>query len=102
LQRGQEWLTKHFTVERNPPATTLLWHFYYLRDLERAARLTGQSRFGEHDWRQEGIHLLLKEQQNDGAWRGSGQAEDNPVIATSLALLFLTPEPAAEPAPKGK
>ena len=76
--------------------------FYYLRDLERAARLTGQSRFGEHDWRQEGIHLLLKEQQNDGSWKGSAHAEDNPVIATSLALLFLTPEPAAEPAPKGK
>ncbi len=77
-------------------------NFYYLRDLERAARLTGQSRFGEHDWRQEGIHLLLKEQQNDGSWKGSAHAEDNPVIATSLALLFLTPESPAKAVPEGK
>jgi hypothetical protein len=108
LQRGQKWLTKNFTIERNPSEghTSLspgLWHFYYLRALERAARLTGQSSFGNHDWQQEGIDLLLKSQdQEKGSWTGSAHAEDDPVIATSLALLFLTPEPLTKPFPKGR
>ncbi len=85
------------------PSRSRLWHFYYLRALERAARLTGQARFGDHDWRKEGIDLLLKSQDEEkGAWTGSGIAEDNPVISTSLALLFLTPEPLAKPFPKVK
>jgi hypothetical protein len=101
LQRGQQWLAKHFSVEKNPrPAVNSsdgLWHFYYLRALERAARLTEQSRFGDHDWRKEGVDLLLKSQEDDGSWKDRGHSEDKPAIATSLALLFLTPEPSANP-----
>jgi hypothetical protein len=100
-QRGQQWLTQHFTVRENPPSRAVsspLWHFYYLRNLERAARLTGQSRFGDHDWRKEGVALLLNSQDTKkGCWKGRGLAEEDPVIATSLALLFLTPQPPAKP-----
>ena len=98
IQHATQWLTEHFTLKANPPATdqgTGLWHFYYLYDLERAARLAGLAKFGDHDWRREGAGLLLDAQNlASGAWLGSGHAEgDDPVISTSLALLFLRPAP---------
>jgi hypothetical protein len=74
-----------------------LWHFCYLYDLERAARLAGWSKVGDHDWREEGVRLLLKEQAKDGSWKGSGFAETDPVISTSLALLFLRPDSSEKP-----
>jgi hypothetical protein len=96
LNRGKQWLAKNFTVKSNPPPTTArvnLWHFYYLHNLERAGHLLGEATFGDHDWRQEGIRILLRSQDKEsGAWKGSGHAEEDPVIATSLALLFLAPE----------
>ena len=104
VKRAEKWLAEHFTVEANPPtrntANVKLWHFSYLCDLERAARLAGWSKIGEHDWRQEGAGMLLKTQNGaDGSWRGTGFAETDTVIATSLALLFLRSEP---PPPSGK
>ncbi len=104
LKRAEKWLTDHFTVEANPPSSNSakfkLWHFSYLSDMERAARLAGWSKIGEHDWRQEGTETLLKMQNRaDGSWRGTGFAETDTVIATSLALLFLRSEP---PPPSGK
>jgi hypothetical protein len=100
IRKGTDWLTKHFTIDYNPPKDHKLWHLYYLRDLELAARFTQQSRFGEHDWRLEGTHLLLKMQNEDGSWKGTGHAEENSSIATSVALLFLSPE--ANPSPLSK
>ncbi len=103
IRRGELWLAKHFTVEANRSAATGdigLWHFCYLYDLERAARLTGRASFGGHDWRQEGADWLLKQQDGDGGWTGSGHAETDPVLATSLALLFLRPEAADKPFPE--
>jgi hypothetical protein len=79
-------------------SANVLWHFYYLSELERAARLAGWSKIGDHDWRQEGGRMLLKKQdEDDGSWKGSGFAETQPAISTSLALLFLRPEPPEKP-----
>ncbi len=41
--------------------------------------------------------LLKMQNENDGGWKGAGHAEDNPVVATSLALLFLRPETSERP-----
>jgi hypothetical protein len=95
VRRAEKWLAKNFQLEANPPQQAgkfRLWHFCYLYDLERAAALADWSKIGDHDWREEGASLLLKEQANDGSWKGSGFAETDPVISTSLALLFLRPE----------
>jgi len=104
VKRAEEWLKRNFTVRANPTSreSTGLWHFCYLCDLERAARLAGWSKLGDHNWRGEGVHLLLRSQDEDGAWTGFGHAEQDPVIATSLALLFLRPEPAEKSRPADK
>ena len=64
--------------------------YYYLYALERAGRLSGQRFFGLHDWYRSGSGYLVGRQNKlTGAWRGSKFAEDDPNIATAMALLFL-------------
>ena len=88
LQRGIDWLSKHFAVGHNP--SSKLWLLYYLYGLERAGRLGGVRFFGEHDWYREGAQFLIDRQsQRDGSWKGEGGLETEPVIGTSLSLLFL-------------
>ena len=82
------WLTKHFSVRTNPGDRA--WLLYYLYGLERVGQLTGQRFIGGHDWYREGAEVLMREQDDfSGNWRGVGHAESNPLVATSLALLFL-------------
>ena len=87
-ERGLAWLGKHFTVRANPGDTS--WLIYYLYGVERIGRLTGRRFIGRHDWYREGAELLVREQEQiRGYWRGLGQMESNPLVATPLALLFL-------------
>ena len=69
-----------------------LWKFYYLYGLERTGRLTGLRYFGDKDWYRVGAEHLVHGRQRDGIdgfWTGADATEQNPVIATSFALLFL-------------
>ncbi|MEI8373401.1 MAG: DUF4159 domain-containing protein [Planctomycetota bacterium] len=99
IDKGIDWLRRHFTVQANPPTTTTttfgsrLWHYYYLYGLERAGRLTARRKIGEYDWYREGARYLVQTigtVVSRSSWKGSGHAEDNEDIATSLALLFLS------------
>ena len=94
LEKGLRWLGKHFSVQGNPSARgpAKLWHYYYLYGLERAGRMTGRRFIGKHDWYREGADYLILHAKAgfDDAWTGSGHAENNPHIATSMALLFLS------------
>ncbi len=98
VQRGLQWLGRHFSVQHNPgpihPARLTQSQaglFYYLYGVERVGRLTGQRFIGQHDWYREGAAMLVAEQDAlSGFWVGRGHAEDDPLIATSLALLFLS------------
>ena len=84
VTRGLEWLGKNFMLA--PAGKT----FYHLYGVERAGRLAGLRFFGEHDWYREGADFLVNRQTNDGFWRiGSGH-DDQPVISTAFALLFLS------------
>ncbi len=88
LQRGIDWMAAHFRVGENFN-NGQQWRYYYLYGLERAGRLSGQRFFGEHDWYREGAEALVHEQDKlSGAWRGV-LFEQEHVIATSFALLFL-------------
>ncbi len=97
VQRGLRWLGRHFSVRHNPGpiSPTRLTQsqaglFYYLYGVERVGRLTGQRFIGKHDWYREGAAMLVAEQDAlSGFWVGRGHAEDDRLIATSLALLFL-------------
>ena len=88
LKAGTDWLTRRFAVTRNPSHNQ--WVLYYLYGLERAGRLAGERFFGEHDWYREGAAFLVRDQdRRTGEWRGNGHGENDPVIGTSFALLFL-------------
>ena len=98
LQRALQWLGgPRFTVHSNPTsagqaaAIGRVWLLYYLYGVERVGRLTGQRFLGEHDWYREGAEMLVSTQDNlRGYWKGTGHAESDTRIATSLALLFLS------------
>jgi hypothetical protein len=94
LDRALAWMGRKFSIENNPGLENAghTWQLYYLYGVERAGRLTNQRFLGKHDWYRAGADALVRMQINPGAgeWRGSGHAENDPNIATSFALLFLS------------
>lgn len=94
LERGLKWLGDRFSV-RHAPSSGQGHLLYYMYGLERAGRLSGRRFFGEgnnrHDWYREGAEFLVSKQHElRGSWVGEGLGESDPVIATSLSLLFLS------------
>jgi hypothetical protein len=92
LKRAVDWMGRNFSVSRNPgQGGAGMWHLYYLYGLERVGRLSARRFIGEHDWYREGAELLISRQDPfSHHWVGHHHAEDQPHIATSLALLFLS------------
>jgi hypothetical protein len=87
LLRGLDWLASHFQVGQNF-GHGQVWKYYYLYALERAGRLSGVRFFGPNDWYRLGAEELVHDQNPlSGFWRGANQ--ENELIATSFALLFL-------------
>ena len=87
IERGLDWLGRRFSVVENPMAGQT-WLHYYLYGLERVGRFTARRFIGDSDWYLEGAKMFVSTQDNlTGAFRG-GRIED-PVVATSFALLFL-------------
>ncbi|MEM9944188.1 MAG: DUF4159 domain-containing protein, partial [Planctomycetota bacterium] len=91
IRKGFQWLTKHYSVRRNPgqDGGTVL---YYLYGLERAGRLAGKRFVGPNDWYRDGANQIIAWQNRVGGyWRTrNGHGESDPNIATALALLFLS------------
>ena len=98
IERAFDWLSQKFTVNWNPSSTANTksaarrgFLLYYLYGVERIGRLTGQRFIGDHDWYREGAEMLVASQEDfQGLWQGVGHAENNPLVATSFALLFLS------------
>ncbi len=88
LQAGINWLTSHFQVGHNFGAGQQ-WKFYYLYGLERAGRLAGIRLFGDHDWYRAGAEEFVGAQDKPGGYWQGKLVEENKVLATSFALLFL-------------
>lgn len=96
LERALQWLGSRFSVRANPSVSSGgVMHsrgglYYYLYGVERIGRLTGRRFIGKHDWYRAGAQMFVEAQDSlRGFWSGTGYAEDDPVIATSFALLFL-------------
>ena len=88
ISRGLTWLDQNFSVDKNPNIGDE-WVYYYLYSLERVGRILDTEFVGEHEWYPLGAAKLVHSQKGDGTWVGWNQEED-PRIATSFALLFLT------------
>ncbi|HVX12653.1 MAG TPA: M56 family metallopeptidase [Pirellulales bacterium] len=90
VEKAAVWLTRTFETGASPTAFgQRQWQYYSLLSLGKAGRISGRDRFGKLDWFAEGSQSLLEWQQPNGCWRGPGHAEDDPHLATSMALLFL-------------
>ncbi|CAN5913918.1 DUF4159 domain-containing protein [soil metagenome] len=88
LQRALDWMGANFRVDQNIGRGGI-WKYYYLYGLERAGRLSGQRFLGSHDWYREGAEELVHMQDRlIGKWPGNA-GENNPLLTTSFALLFL-------------
>ncbi len=88
VTRGLKWLGDHFSVNTNPNYESR-YLYYYLYSLERVGRLLDTEFIGNHEWYPLGAQFLVKAQKPDGRWVESQPSED-PRLATSFALLFLT------------
>jgi hypothetical protein len=95
IEKGLAWLGSHFAVNNNPGAASSRgnsargWLFYYLYGLERVGRMTGNRFIGRADWYRQGAEFLVTSQSELGYWTGVNEVENEPHIATPLALLFL-------------
>jgi hypothetical protein len=85
LKAGLEWLSRNFTVEKNPPNQS--WAMYYLYSIERVGVFCSTERIGEHEWYPLGAKRLVAAQRADGSWQGAGES---PIVSTGFAILFLT------------
>ncbi len=99
IEQGLNWLGAKFTVHTNPNTLGLRGvgksypHLlYWLYGVERVGRMSGRRFLSSHDWYREGADFLVSEQKKSihGSWSGTGAAENNPIVGTSLALLFLS------------
>ncbi|MBN2021302.1 MAG: DUF4159 domain-containing protein [Pirellulales bacterium] len=89
VEQGFGWLARNFSVRQNPGQASN-WALYYLYGVERVGRLTARRFIGNHDWYREGAdHLVNEEIAGSDSWSGQG-LEQNELIATSFALLFLS------------
>jgi len=59
-------------------------------DIGNVALAGGCRAVGRSEWCQLGTTMMLKQQRPDGSIVGSGPGEDDPVVATSFMLLFLS------------
>lgn len=88
IEKGVRWMANHFAVSRNPGGGG--WLYYYLYGLERAGRLSGRRFFGERDWYREGARYLIRGQAKRTGFWNVGANEQNDVVRSSFAMLFLS------------
>ncbi len=88
LERGLQWLGRRFSVVENPGTGGQTWLFYYLYGLERVGRFTARRYIGEADWYLEGARMFVSAQ-DALTGRFTAPRMEDPVVATSFALLFL-------------
>lgn len=86
IERGLAWLAARFDLASHP-GLGVNWQYYWLYSLERVGRFLDTEFIGPHEWYPLGVKSLLGAQTANGLWRTGNEDE---VLATSFALLFLT------------
>ena len=85
VQKGLEWIKKHWSLTRNPGANS--WHHYYFVTLQRFCDISPkQDTLVGHDWYQDIASMFVAEQQPDGRWID----HEDYFPTTCFALMFLT------------
>jgi len=90
-----DWLTKHHRIDGVPgfDESTAKWRdgmlYYYLAASAQAFR---QAKGGPEGWQKEMVRSLIGRQRDDGSFKNASflMKEDDPLLATALALIALT------------
>ncbi|MFO0979621.1 MAG: DUF4159 domain-containing protein [Planctomycetaceae bacterium] len=88
MENGRRWMADNFSVVTNPGHGD--YYFYYLYGLERAGRMSGMRFFGRYDWYRLGAQTLVEAQLPGGDWLSPASSDRDPVLNTSMALMFLS------------
>ena len=90
VRKGLDWFDKNFARSLDPGQRGGLMGFgdiyYYLYGVERVGLASGMKYFGQADWYKLGVETILREQDENGSFRGGNRPEQ---ISTAFALLFL-------------
>ena len=85
IQKGLEWIRKHWSLTRNPGSNS--WLYYYLLSLQRFCDIPPKlNTLANHDWYNEISAMMVSEQQPDGRWHGA----ESDFLATCFAVMTLS------------
>ena len=85
IQRGTEWVKKHWTLTRNPGSNS--WLYYYLLSLQRFCDIPPTlDTFAGYDWYDEISRMMVAQQESDGRWRGS----ESDFLSTCFTVMSLS------------
>jgi squalene-hopene/tetraprenyl-beta-curcumene cyclase len=99
MKKAVEWLSKNYTVERNPgmPKQRDQWGlYYYYHTMAKCLDVMGEdyvidSKKEKHDWRKDITAALAKRQRDDGSWHNESDKwmEGSPLLTSGYALMTL-------------
>ena len=85
VQKGIEWVKKHWTLTRNPGSNS--WLYYYLLSLQRFCDIPPTlDTFAGYDWYDEISQMMVAKQESDARWRGS----ESDFLSTCFAVMSLS------------
>ncbi len=85
VQKGIDWLRKHWSLTRNPGSNS--WLYYYLLSLQRFSEIHPKLKMlAGHDWYGEIASMMVTEQHPDGKWHGA----ESDFLATCFAVMTLS------------
>ena len=85
IQKGSEWVKKHWTLTRNPGSNS--WLYYYLLSLQRFCDIPPTlDVLAGYDWYDEISRMMVIQQESDGRWRGS----ESDFLSTCFAVMSLS------------
>ncbi len=88
MRNGNNWMEQNFVIEMKR------WTYYYLYAMERYAWFREQAegdvgRGKLADWYDRGVDFLRDNQDSSGGFTNNAWKMENPLVATSFAVLFL-------------
>ena len=85
VQKGIEWVKKHWTLTRNPGSNS--WLYYYLLSQQRFCDIPPTlDTFAGYDWYDEISQMMVAKQESDGRWSGS----ESDFLSTCFAVMSLS------------
>ena len=96
VKAAYQWVQKNYTLTDNPGMGSS-GYFYYLHTLAKTLDAVGKPEIldkdgNPHDWRQELVETLAKQQQDNGSWLNKNERwlENDPNLVTGYVLMALS------------